>query len=303
MAELDFFNTNAFIVYPFMATSALPNDAIVDAGFVMGVDSGFDTATDQIALYSVVVSAHQVTFNFTCTTVALSSYMWSFAVELGAPFGSVVYTDISLSGTQAPNIGSGFINIGSLTATAASLGIGTHVLSPQPVLEPALIQNLSGGYVNSINIANDPRSCMLEGCATGISSPTGVAYLLATGMLGDVQFKEGKNIQISVNQNLGSIDFNAVIGYGDGITCQNMLVGVTGIYADNCGQCQDFITSINGITSPSGALLLSMTPKTNIVVTGVSELTIETTLSQECENNYYSSSTESSESGVEGRGL
>lgn len=273
MAERDFYNVNDFIAYPlmygddfsFVSSGALPQKGLVDAGFMFGLDSQFDISQHTVTLFAVTIGGSgDIIFDFRSDAPGLAGFRWLFDFPAGATDGCVSYVDATPtpSGTPEPDRGWAFLTLGDPTDLLA-LGAGTYLLNAPPRIEPALLQSLVDTYVRTLNLADDKRACPAACCASSSSSSSSSssggqeAFIAAIGLMGDVKFKEGYNSRITVDTVLNSIDFDAEIGVGAGVTCDDMVIDEGGIRVDNCQNCDGLIKSINGVQSPSGLLRLN----------------------------------------------
>lgn len=153
----------------------LPRRGLVDAGFVLGIESLFDPAQDSVYLHSIVKTAWSVTFRFRARyddpeRDFLGCYEWLFEFDLDTPFGVTRFTDATHIDTGAPNPlrGQGFITVGNLSEIADIMD-GEWLLSAEPEVEPGLLQSLVRTYVRTLNAANEPRPCP-SGCPCPPSS-------------------------------------------------------------------------------------------------------------------------------------
>ena len=267
--EVGFLDNNSRISYPLVdgddrslvPAGLFPKNTLVDAGFMLGQDSGF-VAGNSVMLRAVNVDASYVYLDFRCNATGMTGWRWLFAFPLASPFGCTVQTEAVpvAGGSSNPDKGWGFATCGDLT-DAIALGIGVHRLGSNPRVEPALIQSLVNSCVRSINIGNVPRRCPDECCNSSSSSiPEVDAFPYATGLVGDVTFKEGYNSQVAIDNTRALIQLGAAVGAGAGVNCDDLLVlgpGSGGLIPDDgsiCGDCGQYIRSINGQIAANGSL-------------------------------------------------
>jgi hypothetical protein len=123
-------------------------------------------------------------------------------------------------------------------------------------IEPSLIQNLSGNYVRSINVANAERT--RANTATECREycwpfPLTDHYVACECLIGGVRFKEGYNACIVQDTLDNTITINACVGGGEGEPCSDVLLtdeegppdGRTTL--DGAIKCDEVVRSINGV--------------------------------------------------------
>lgn len=244
-------------------TATLPNSGMVDAGFMLGPDSGFVPGAHNVVFHSVEVKTAQVEFEFHSDAPGLSGYRWLFVFPVDAKFGCTVHADATLisSGVPAADKGWGFMTVGDLDEIL-SMGEDFYGMCQPPRVEPALIQSLAQTYVRSLNIANQTRPCPAECCETPVPVDPEQVFVLVEGLDGDIRFREGNNLQISASAVRNSIELSADLGAGEGRTCEDLLVtgsGPAGIQEDDgslCESCEDYVRSVNGVRTNDGKLIL-----------------------------------------------
>lgn len=265
MAERDFYTIASQISYPLLSgdsktlspSGSLPNSALLDAGFILGLDSQFVAGTDKVYLYSVEVAGTVVTFDFRSDAAGLTAYRWLFVVSSGGPLGCPVYADATLivGGPDSPDRGAGFIAPSDL-ADVVALGDGLWLATGEPRVEPALLQSMVNTFARSVNLANAARRCPPL-CGSSASSESAETFLQAGGLVGDLKFREGYNSRIILNQTDNSIQLGASRGAGVGETCEDIIIDEGGFQPGApCGGCEGYINSINGKTAANGKLRL-----------------------------------------------
>jgi hypothetical protein len=270
MPERDFYNVNEFTAFPlveadsraFSGGGELPRRGLVDAGFILGLDSQFDAAAHTVTLFSVTRGISTVVFDFRSSAPGLSGYRWLFTFTVPSLFGCTVYAIAEHLITTTPNVhlGTGYLTVGNL-AEILALPIGTKLMAAPPRIEPALLQSLVNTFVRSINTANAPRRCPPKPCSSSSSSSSSLsadtAFAQVLGLVGDVKFSEGYNMRISLNEADNSIEFAAERGSGLGEPCEDVVVDENGFQRGHeCENCDAFIRSINGRVVPTGRLRL-----------------------------------------------
>ncbi len=143
----------------------LPRRGLVDAGFILGIDSHFELGNDTVYLYSIIKTAGSIAFKFRARYSEdarnfLQCYEWLFEFDLDTPFGVTRFVDATHidTGAAGPLRGQGFVTIGNLVEMA-DITDGEWLLVAQPEVEPGLLQSLVNTYAKTINAANEPRPC------------------------------------------------------------------------------------------------------------------------------------------------
>jgi len=296
MAERGFLNIADFISYPLVTYAdrqvlAPPEDfprqpkGIVDAGFIMGLDSGFRAAENNVTLYALVVTASDIAFDFRSDAPGLSGFRWLFTFSKADPFGCTQYqkaTQIG-SGFEFVELGEAYVTAGDFEKLVAGISVGVHIVADDnegnPLyVEPARIHSLVDSYVRSINVADERRGCPAPCCApsdgSSSSSSGGAepvedsAFVQQYGMQGAIDFMEGWNSTVQLDAINNAIIFGAEIGAGEGQQCVddrwiNYLVDEAGLRVDTgrkitggCDDCGAFIRSINGQGFDAGKMQL-----------------------------------------------
>lgn len=146
---------------------------------------------------------------------------------------------------------------GYLLEQIVDVEIGTSIADENQTMavEPALIQNLAGSYVERINLANKKRTMYTppESCSFSSEYSYDNYYVNATNIAGDVKVKEGYNCNIFVSKAENSITFAANVGSGMGEPCSEFVFyegeeSPEGDLLTGGPTCGDTIKSINGIT-------------------------------------------------------
>ena len=227
MSRPGFYNDNEYRVYPFVDQPAvltappvnLPHSAIVDAGFIMGLDCEFDDAINTVYLSRVQNTAGVLRFTFAIGN-ATGAQVGKTIVFIRTPTSaewlmqratSAVDTDETCASEP---VWEGFLVTGELTELVDLLGQHTNDISFTPFtadgktifpyqIEPARIQNLNKAYLRSISVGNFGRTTVptcdgVNAAGTPNSDPTKVEVSKRC-MTGPLLFKEGYNCRISQN--------------------------------------------------------------------------------------------------------
>lgn len=250
MSRPGFYNDNEYRAYPFVYNSAadvLPTSAVVDAGFVMGLDANYDEQIDYVWLERVtrVCSTGRIEFRFVFRATGVSPAITFVRVAPGGGQPPTIewateYAQSAASGACGDEpVWSGFMVSGRLNDLAArmetdfgvpdtSAGPITHELvfaDTQYRVEPARMQNLRKAYLRSISLGNYTRAASPT-CSDGaaIQLPSKTVIVNKRCMQGNLLFKEGYNCQIIQKTRNNSINIGAVKGSGtpeDAELCAN----------------------------------------------------------------------------------
>jgi hypothetical protein len=183
----------------------------------------------------------------------MSGYRWLFEVTDDVDdYATITAIPETVSlGIPSTGRGEGFIALGSLDDLRA-LSVGAHVLTTPLPVEPALIQSLANTFAQSLAIANDARRCPEANCGSSLSSETpesgNDSFPFALNLGGALQFRDGYNMTVEVNEDDNSITLNARRGYGMGEPCEDTVIDEDGFRrSEECGNCEGFISSFNGV--------------------------------------------------------
>ena len=240
------------------ATAALPHEAIVDFGCIMGLDGNYADCWDWIYLYRITRSDPFFVFEFRTTAnpqVLLFTrrnddpeykYEWSESQGKRTPYelpspsspSSASYPspgdEWGLGCDPAAPVWEGFLVTGKFDELMDLIPNGERLYfdSGYQIVEPARIQNLKESYVRSLNLANRVRTHATEAdiCRTSFSSERSIGmedatqdvtvYKGATCMQGAIAFEEGFNCQIRQEDTTGTIVIGAGVGLGAGEVCE-----------------------------------------------------------------------------------
>jgi len=285
MAELQFYNDNAAIRYPFVddgpllmthsisGSVALSNSSVVDFTCITGVDFDFNTANSLHRVYLSQISraGDSFTFTFAFNATSLISYTLTFIVSASATEFTRIYSSASDSTAAALPINEtcdylyaeGWLTVGDLTELATLLSSGQTLTRADGSvwIEPSRTQSLYKSFVRSINIANEPRTRTPDNCSNSSSSYSDSLIVNAQCLDGIIKFKEGHNITINQIDTQNKLTFTASPGAGLGVLCEDLL-----LYPDEktpAGSkllsggpaCNELITGINGLSGPAVQLL------------------------------------------------
>ena len=285
MSELQFYNDNAAIRYPFVddgpllmthsvsGSVELSNSSVVDFTCITGVDFDFNTANSlhRVYLSQISRSGDSFTFTFAFNATSLISYTLTFVVSASAGEFTRIYSSASAStaATLPPNetcdylYAEGWLTVGDLTALAALVSSGQTLTRADGSVwvEPSRTQSLYNAFARSVNIANEPRTRAPDNCPSSSLSYSDSIIVNARCLDGIIKFKEGHNITINQIDTQNTLTFTAAPGSGLGVLCEELL-----IYPDEktpAGSnllsggpaCNELITGINGLSGPTVPLL------------------------------------------------
>ncbi len=268
MPRPGFYNDNEYRAYPFIYNKpatlpALPTSAVLDAGFIMGLDAHYDEATHTVWLSAVkkIGSLFEFVFstNATDATVTFTRHeTGEWALE-----NSESVADTTNPCADEP-IWSGFLVTGPLEALAAAFNTaavnGTWALQPNDYqIEPARIQNLNKAYLRSISVGNYDRVRVPACDETGANDNRAI-ILNARCMKGDIRLKEGYNCLITQTDRANELSVTAARGAGAGSAsdelCENNgeiplypgeQLAIDSKFYSGGPACNEIISTINGV--------------------------------------------------------
>lgn len=301
MAKPGFFNTNENTSFPFIVGTVgietpasglptmlqLPDDFIVDCGFILGPESGFIEGQHSVYLYQISrVDSNNILFEFRTDApdVSNSSLVFQrsntdsdYTTEfLESDIPSYYTTSASLSASVA-NPGevscgepfwSGYLVTGNIVNLFTRIAVGeliTRTLGTEAIVEPALIQNLNGNQLVSLNLANSDRTRAFasSGCDP-ITWPhlTGITYTKAACLQGDIRLTPGYNTSIVQSYTDNSLTFSAIQKAGLGEPCGEIAlfpgekppIGASNNLLGGDYYCNEVFRTINGLQGPDIAI-------------------------------------------------
>jgi len=279
-----FYNDNEFRAYPFISRPTLfsrisdasivdlPLDAIVDFGCVLGVDARWQL-TDTIWLQKITRTGGTFRFAFRSSSAEIPEAELRFDVAVSAAeytafraSASNLLTDLPATGRcNDPLVWDGYLVVGRLAALAEMLGSGDTLtrVAGNAVVEPTLIQDLTGTYVRSINLANRYRTVALPpiGCEGAGAGTSDTVVISGECISGAITLVAGYNFLVSRSDRNNSLTFEARVGAGAGVVCAEVPLypGETspdgGSLLTGGASCNEIVGSINGITASEVGLL------------------------------------------------
>lgn len=299
MARPNFFNENANRTFPFKNKTAgietpdsgtftmrqLPDDVIVDCGFIMGPESGYVEGVHSIFLYKISkVSSVQINYEFRCDAPSLVDAPLIFAREITPEEYVTSFQEsdipeylpisqsasISLSTSEADIVcgepfWSGYLVTGSVSSLSGRMSLGniiTRSSDEETIVEEGLIQNLDQSQAVSINIANSDRTRAL----TPADCPdnewpytTGEIFVTAECLQGDIVFTPGYNLSLAQIDSSTTIRFGAVLNAGAGTPCEELKlfpaetppIGSSNNLLEGDFYCNETLRTINGLQGPN----------------------------------------------------
>lgn len=319
MAQQGFFDANRNRAFPFQdGTTARPiagpltlaqlaDAVVVDCGFLVGPQTGFDPAAHRVVLRRIRRSGPTFFFDFAADCPGLLGVDLTFTRDLGTPRYATEWAD------SGPIWGSASIT-GSASAEQAAWDAGTHCGEPLwsgylvtgdldpldlflagdggvgrgdgAVVEPALVQSLVGSRVTALAVVNADRTRVAAAdpdCADPVwPHATGLNYINATCLRGEIRFRAGYNAVVRQVTADGSLVLGAAVGAGAGTPCGDvpLFPGETpppgSALLDGSQRCNEVLRSINGIGGPllqvsAGAgIQITADPDTNALTIDVS---------------------------------
>ena len=268
MPRPGFYNDNEYRAYPFIydkpaTLPALPTSAVLDAGFIMGLDAYYDETIHTVWLSAVKKTGSLFEFVFSTNasdaTISFTRHDtgdWALEHSESAPN--------TLNPCAEEPIWSGFLVTGPLEeltntfATAAVNSVWTFQPNDYQV-EPGRIQNLNKAYLRSISVGNYSR-VTIPPCGTPSTNDNRHIVLNARCMKGDIRLKEGYNCLITQTDRANELAVTAATGGGAGSNsdelCQNNgelplypnepLPADSKFYSGGPA-CNEIISTVNGV--------------------------------------------------------
>jgi hypothetical protein len=278
MPRAGFYNDNEYREYPFVFqqtyTAVLPTALIVDCGFVMGLDSGFDAEQHIVYLAAVTKTTNKLTFTFRTTapgaenlpivfTRNLPAGEWEYEMAQSQPITWDAAAEAGVFCATEP-AWRGFIVTGPLNEAADDIPNGTRIFNQERVVEPGRIQSLVKAYLRSLNVGNYART-IIQPCGSNTPSGRfGDVIVNASCIKGAIYLKAGFNCQINQSDALNQLRIVAIkdantTGLDAAAFCQNG--SEIKLYSDETPPtgskflsggpaCDEVITSINGLPAP-----------------------------------------------------
>jgi hypothetical protein len=203
-----------FVLSPGGAEVALPDELLVEAAFVMGIDA---SAYDPAAGVEVAAVRRQAgVVEIDCVAAGVPGAL-TFAAPESLPEWSAARAERAAAGTEVPDtLWEGHLVLGRLAPLLALVPEGGS-LAPaaagSAAFEPALVQRV-GPRLRSLNLANLPRP------RTDLPPPgppeDAEAVVVARGLAGDVGLADGYNLLVRARARDGALELVPGVGFGLG---------------------------------------------------------------------------------------
>lgn len=294
MPRPGFYNDNEYRAYPFIyqprsqTEPTIPESAIVDAGFIMGLDADFNESTDSIWLAEIVRAATNLMFTFLTDAAGGDNTPLTFTQTIAAKEWHTEYaqtTPANLPCAEEP-IWEGFLVTGPLTQLSEQIADGQTITFQKNEyrVEPGRIQNLAKSYLRSITLGNYART-EIPPCSNNNSVLTRSIILNAACIKGDVKLKEGYQCQITQNTRTNTLDISAGVRAGtekDAALCENgselplfagEQIAVNEKFYSKSPACDELIYTLNGVSGKNisivggGGLTVTTTPENTVKLT------------------------------------
>lgn len=295
MPRPGFFNDNCNRAYPFIADSVrettpdswpltmpqLPDDFLVDAGFILSESSIFVAETDKIWLRRLWRDGDQLFFEFESNAAYLlntpllfqfdsndGDYAIAFASSDEPPPGVSESDDVGC----IPPLWTGYLVIGRVASILDRVPDGDGIVrepadEDSAIIEPALIQNLHRAQLQGITIGNADRTRVdsaPEDCEQPVwTHEEELIFLDGPCLQGHIHLKPGFNCEILQSDTENKITFIAGVGSGEGEPCEEVPVfpgeqppvGQEEGFLSGGIACNDTVRAINGVGGPVFNLL------------------------------------------------
>lgn len=312
MPRAGFYNDNEYRAYPFVFKSEysgvkIPNNGIVDCGFILGLDSEYDPSVHSVYLAEITRANNMINFVFKTDAPGAADFPITFTVPETADEWQTIFSE-SASNT-ANNFCAeepaweGFIVTGTFDEEfLAAIPVNVYYPemitiedTPDYVVEPARIQSLVRAYVRAINVANYARpripSCdeLASSSSSGENPPAREIIVNGTCAKGKIKLLAGYNCAIkqddvantitvqTFKRDRGNDDPTAEIcQYGSELPLYPEQVPPAGSQFLSGGpSCADLITSINGVSGVN--VTIAAEAGIQIVVTEENSIKIDVT--------------------------
>lgn len=293
MPRPGFYNDNEYRAYPFIYTPnytgpVVPDATIVDAGFIVGLDSGFEPGTHSVWLSSITRAGGTFTFTFASDAPGLADIPLVFERdENDAPWvsehASAADESVEEGCVSAP-AWEGFLVTGPLEALAAEVAPDeTRTFSATDrVMEPARIQSLVRNYVRSINLGNlnrvmavGPKTGAYAECSDSLGSEAEHVVVNARCLQGDLKVREGYNCRIRQIERTNELRVAAEKNAGTPLDAEQCQYGgelplypseplpAGSKFFSGGPSCDELISTVNGI----GGANINIIGGTGVIVT------------------------------------
>ena len=312
MARPGWYNDNANRTFPFLTGSTgrhvpsaatsilmdqLPDEVIVDAGFIVGVMSEFDSASNLVYLNAIRRSSDTFYFDFQSDATELYGVTLTFSrtiddVDYLTEFSEAsnsVDASCSESDGCCFELFSGYLTTFNVARLGDFLGDGDSLTRigalGSAVVEPTIIQNMSNSFILTTGLSNANRTRATEptDCTeyewSFDESTSHITY--DPCLKGHIKIEEGYNCVIAQNSTDNSITIGASVGRGKGEPCDEVKLFSSeapptgGLLLSGGPKCSETLRSINGkcgslLSLESGAgIRITENPAENLITIDV----------------------------------
>jgi hypothetical protein len=260
MARAGWYDESEYRDYPFQTvlnSNALPQEAIVDFGAIMGPDIAYDDTQDNVYLYSISRTGTVFTYQFrttasddTLTFTRDSATAGEFATEwadAGTPWEGSAAHDCTLPSWR------GFLVTGRFDALLTAIASGDSIVFPALwLIEPGRIQSLNGSRVQSFNVVNSPRRHAALPSMCDPDEDSTDLVVIARCLQGHIALVEGYNCAIRQDEQNNRLTVSANLGAGKGRQCEEIPIFENEQKPDDSPfytggpSCKQILKSING---------------------------------------------------------
>lgn len=271
MARTSFYDDNKHRRYPFVSTAAIesapeavdqiPDAVVLACGFTVHAYSGFINGEHSVWLHRASYDSSNIILEFASDAPGLVGKPLIFTTLRNAGESHITFASTSGAdpdpvpgGCTGQLLWMGFVVVGDSEVFVAWPNAASPPVTldqDQHTVEPALVQNLDGAYVRSVNLANRRRVR-----TTDVPGEERPVLVNAQCMQGPIRFVEGKNCRIDYDLTNNGLVFSAEENAGDGETCVELPaypgeVPVEGSSLLSGGPtCRETIKTINGVGGP-----------------------------------------------------
>lgn len=273
-----FYNDNEYREYPFVFrptydNAILPPAAIVDCGFILGLDSQYDAANHAVYLGAIERANDQFIFVFNTSAPGAANYQLVFTTADTTKEWTKIYSLSSISTAgfcQTEPAWEGFVVFGDLEDLRNTVQPGEILqFGVERQVEPGRIQSLVKSHLRSINVGNFSRLIALpENCEDPLAAHTqnDRSIVVNARCLNDeIAFKAGFNCRITQNNATNTINIAAVkdantsgpaaaefCANGSEIKLSADEQPIAGSkFLSGGPACDEIVTAINGLTGPN----------------------------------------------------
>lgn len=281
----NFFNENLHRSFPFrvgtvdkqkatigtVTLETLPDEFIVDCGFILGPLSEFTEGINKVFLSRIYrPNSTTILFEFSCDATGTVNKPLIFTRHITDTNFKSEFVDSQVDSASealdacAEANWSGYLVTGDISILFSMILEGQDILrqDTEAIVEPTLIQNLAYNQVTSINLANADRTRAIrpEACpALEWNFVPGQTFIQTICLRENLAFRPGYNCTISQLGQTNTIQFQAIQLAGAGQPCdqiQRFPTEEPAINGDNelldgDYYCNQVLRTINGLQGPN----------------------------------------------------